>query len=216
MDSRAKAFGHAIHPMLIVFPLGLLSTAVVFDILYLITDRGGFTVAAAYLIAAGIIGGLVAALFGLVDWLAIPVGTRAKRIGLEAGPRRVRVRGAILQGERAADDARRRAPMGHQWRGPCRDGYRVDQPVRSAVPAILHGTTGDGVIRRGSRRHAHLTAAAGRVGASRAWPVRESWGTHVGGSRHEITARSTRGAPGWPLTHRRLRRASSMARWKVE
>jgi uncharacterized membrane protein len=85
MESRAKALGHSIHPMLIVFPLGLLSTAVVFDILYLITDRSGFWVAAAYAIAAGIIGGLVAALFGLVDWLAIPAGTRAKSIGLVHG-----------------------------------------------------------------------------------------------------------------------------------
>jgi uncharacterized membrane protein len=71
--------------MLIVFPLGLLSTAVIFDILYLVTDRSGFTVAAAYAIAAGVVGGLVAAVFGLIDWLAIPPGTRAKRIGLWHG-----------------------------------------------------------------------------------------------------------------------------------
>jgi uncharacterized membrane protein len=81
MQSRAKVMGHAIHPVLIVFPLGLLSTAVIFDILYLITDRDGFTVAAAYAIAVGVIGGLVAAVFGLIDWLAIPGGTRAKRVG---------------------------------------------------------------------------------------------------------------------------------------
>nr|WP_203453772.1 DUF2231 domain-containing protein [Jiangella aurantiaca] len=76
-----KAAGHPVHPMLIVFPLGLLTTAVVFDILYLITDGAGFPVAAGYAIAAGLIGGLVAALFGFIDWLAIPGGTRAKRIG---------------------------------------------------------------------------------------------------------------------------------------
>jgi uncharacterized membrane protein len=81
MQSRARMMGHAIHPVLIVFPLGLLSTAVIFDILYLITDRGGFPVAAAYSISAGVIGGLVAAVFGLVDWLAIPGGTRARRVG---------------------------------------------------------------------------------------------------------------------------------------
>jgi uncharacterized membrane protein len=81
MESRAKVFGHAIHPMLIVFPLGLLATAVVFDVLYLITDGSGFPVAAAYAIAAGVIGGLAAAVFGLIDWLAIPTGSRAKRVG---------------------------------------------------------------------------------------------------------------------------------------
>ena len=81
MESRAKAFGHALHPMLIVFPLGLLATAVIFDIIYLFTDRQGLAMAAGYMIAAGIIGGLVAAVFGLIDYLAIPSGTRAKRIG---------------------------------------------------------------------------------------------------------------------------------------
>ena len=37
MQSRARALGHAMHPTLIVFPLGLFSTAVVLDILWLIT-----------------------------------------------------------------------------------------------------------------------------------------------------------------------------------
>jgi uncharacterized membrane protein len=37
MESSAKALGHPIHQVLIVFPLGLLATAVVFDILRLIT-----------------------------------------------------------------------------------------------------------------------------------------------------------------------------------
>lgn len=85
MESRAKAMGHAVHPMLIVFPLGLLTTAVIFDILYLITDRTSFQITAAYTIAAGVIGGLVAAVFGLIDWRAIPSGTRAKRIGAVHG-----------------------------------------------------------------------------------------------------------------------------------
>ncbi|MEU2664378.1 DUF2231 domain-containing protein [Micromonospora sp. DT46] len=81
MESRAKALGHGIHPMMIVFPLGLLATAVIFDILYLITDRAGFQISAAYTIGAGVIGGLLAAVFGFTDWRAIPSGTRAKRVG---------------------------------------------------------------------------------------------------------------------------------------
>jgi uncharacterized membrane protein len=60
MTSRAKLMGHPVHPMLIPFPVGLLTTAVMFDIIYLITDRAGFTVAAAYAIAGGIIGGVLA------------------------------------------------------------------------------------------------------------------------------------------------------------
>jgi len=31
MESRAKLFGHPVHPMLIVFPLGLLAMAVIFE-----------------------------------------------------------------------------------------------------------------------------------------------------------------------------------------
>jgi uncharacterized membrane protein len=85
MESRAKALGHAIHPMLIPFPLGLLATAVVFDVIHLITDKPGFAMAAAYAIAAGIIGGLIAAPFGWIDWFKIPPNSRAKRIGLVHG-----------------------------------------------------------------------------------------------------------------------------------
>jgi uncharacterized membrane protein len=85
MTSRAKLMGHPVHPMLIPFPVGLLTTAVVFDIIYLITDRPGFTVAAAYAIAGGIIGGLLAAPFGWIDYFKIPADTRAKRIGLTHG-----------------------------------------------------------------------------------------------------------------------------------
>jgi len=85
MESRAKAFGHPIHPMLIVFPLGLLATAVIFDILYLVFDNPTFATVSYWIIAAGILGGLLAALFGLIDWLAIPGSTRAKNIGLWHG-----------------------------------------------------------------------------------------------------------------------------------
>jgi uncharacterized membrane protein len=85
MESRAKAFGHPIHPMLIVFPLGLLATALGLDIAYAITERQALGIAAFWNIAIGVVTGLIAAVFGLIDWLAIPRGTRAKRIGLLHG-----------------------------------------------------------------------------------------------------------------------------------
>ena len=81
MESRGKVFGHALHPMLVVFPLGLLATSVVFDIIHLATGQGEWATAAYWDIAAGVIGGLLAALPGLWDWLALPGGTRAKTIG---------------------------------------------------------------------------------------------------------------------------------------
>jgi uncharacterized membrane protein len=81
MESKAKLLGHPIHQQLIVFPLGLLASAVIFDVITWGTANPGFTQAAFYMIGGGIVTGLIAAVFGLVDWLSIPAGTRAKRIG---------------------------------------------------------------------------------------------------------------------------------------
>lgn len=85
MESHAKAAGHAIHQQLVAFPLGLLATAVVFDIIHALGGGDGFATASYYMIAAGILSGLLAAVFGLVDYLAIPPTTRAKRVGLLHG-----------------------------------------------------------------------------------------------------------------------------------
>ncbi len=85
MESKAKLFGHPIHQMLIVFPLGLLATSLILDIIHLAGGSGRWAQAAFYDMGIGIIGGLVAALFGLMDFLAIPAGTRAKSIGARHG-----------------------------------------------------------------------------------------------------------------------------------
>ena len=85
MESRAKIFGHPIHQMLIVFPLGLLATAVIFDLLAIGLGNGYWSEIAYWMIAAGVITGLLAAPFGTIDWFAIPSGTRAKRIGAVHG-----------------------------------------------------------------------------------------------------------------------------------
>jgi uncharacterized membrane protein len=85
MESRAKVLGHPVHPMLVVFPLGLFITAVVFDATYLWRREATFATVAYWNIAVGVVTGLIAAVFGFIDWLAIPWGTRAKRIGLFHG-----------------------------------------------------------------------------------------------------------------------------------
>jgi uncharacterized membrane protein len=85
MESRVKFLGHAVHPMLIVFPLGLLATSVIFDIIASVRAVPSLFIASYWMIAAGVIGGLLAAIFGLIDWLAIPRGTRAKSIGMWHG-----------------------------------------------------------------------------------------------------------------------------------
>ena len=81
MESRAKLLGHPIHQMLIVFPLGLLATAAAFDVIGLFRQDSLWATMAYYMIAAGVLTGLVAAVFGLIDYLGIPRGTRARYIG---------------------------------------------------------------------------------------------------------------------------------------
>jgi uncharacterized membrane protein len=85
MESRAKLLGHPIHQMLVVFPLGLLGMAVVFDLLAIGLNQGYWSEIGYWMMAAGIITGLLAAPFGAIDWFAIPSGTRAKRIGAVHG-----------------------------------------------------------------------------------------------------------------------------------
>ena len=85
MESRAKIFGHPIHQMLIPLPLGVLAISLVFDLIGRFADRPHLHTAAFSMIAAGVVTGLLAAVFGLVDFLAIPGGTRAKRVGAMHG-----------------------------------------------------------------------------------------------------------------------------------
>ncbi|SOD90000.1 DUF2231 domain-containing protein [Spirosoma fluviale] len=82
MESRAKVAGHPAHPILVVFPLGLLLTSVSFDIIFLFNDNSTMAVVAYWMITAGLLWGVIAAVPGLIDWMAIPAATRAKRIGL--------------------------------------------------------------------------------------------------------------------------------------
>ena len=66
MESKVKLLGHPIHPMLIVFPLGLLVIGVLFDIIRMFTGNDVLAAVAFWNIAAGVVGGLLAALFGFI------------------------------------------------------------------------------------------------------------------------------------------------------
>jgi uncharacterized membrane protein len=81
MESKAKLAGHPIHQMLIPLPLGLFVFSAVVDILYGIDVVRGLSQVTYWNIIVGVVTGLLAAVFGAVDWLAIPNDTRAKRIG---------------------------------------------------------------------------------------------------------------------------------------
>jgi uncharacterized membrane protein len=80
--AKIRVAGHALHPMLIVFPLGLLGTSLAWDLVYLATRDPMWAQIAFWTIVAGVIGAVLAAAPGFIDWMAIPDHTRAKRIGI--------------------------------------------------------------------------------------------------------------------------------------
>ena len=84
--------------MLIVFPVGLLATAVIFDLIYLLGDRATMAIVSCWMIAAGVIGGLVAAPFGWLDWFAIPPGT-PRQVDRHVARRRKRDCHAAFRGQ---------------------------------------------------------------------------------------------------------------------
>lgn len=82
MESRAKFAGHPIHQMMVTFPIGAFGLAVTSDVLGAARSAKRYESTAAMAINFGLISAALAVPFGLVDWLAIPRGTRARRVGL--------------------------------------------------------------------------------------------------------------------------------------
>jgi uncharacterized membrane protein len=66
--STAKIGGHPIHPMLIPFPIVCFIGVLVTDIVFLNNHVHGWATASRYLLAIGIVMGLLAALAGLTDF----------------------------------------------------------------------------------------------------------------------------------------------------
>lgn len=85
MEARAKLLGHPVHQMLIVLPLGLLTGVIIFDIVHLLSGGEQWAGISYWLIPAGVLSGLLAAVFGVADWWGIPSATRAKGVGLRHG-----------------------------------------------------------------------------------------------------------------------------------
>src|SRR6476619_8437035 len=74
MKSKASIAGHPIHPMLIPFPLALWATSFVVDVLFYLLRHPTLLVVAKFMIAAGCLGAIAAAIFGIIDWLSIKDG----------------------------------------------------------------------------------------------------------------------------------------------
>lgn len=74
MKSKANIGGHPIHPMLIPFPLALWTTSFAVDVLFYFLRHPTLLVIAKFLIAAGCLGAIAAAIPGIIDWLGIKNG----------------------------------------------------------------------------------------------------------------------------------------------
>jgi uncharacterized membrane protein len=77
-QTNARISDHPIHPMLVVLPVGLWIAALVFDIVYAVTGNQLWRTLAFWNIGAGIVGALLAAIPGFVDYLDLQ--GRARRI----------------------------------------------------------------------------------------------------------------------------------------
>jgi len=80
----AGPYGHPFHPILVTIPIGAWVCSLIFDIATRVNGAGSkpLTDATYWLIGIGIVGALLAALFGLMDLVRIPRRTRALRFGL--------------------------------------------------------------------------------------------------------------------------------------
>ncbi len=85
MKSKANIGGHPIHPILVAFPIAFFSGAFIFDLLRIFgLDELGRTVE--YLIIAGIIGALLAAVPGIIDFFfTVPPKSSGKKRAAKHG-----------------------------------------------------------------------------------------------------------------------------------
>lgn len=76
----AGPYGHPFHPILITIPIGVWTAALVFDLVAMFTgDTEVFERGALWLTGIGIVGALLAAIFGFLDYLQLAAGTPARR-----------------------------------------------------------------------------------------------------------------------------------------
>jgi uncharacterized membrane protein len=74
----AGPYGHPFHPILVTVPIGAWVASLVFDLISKGSDRPEtFAEGAFWLLVIGIVGALLAAVFGVMDLLTIPSRTRA-------------------------------------------------------------------------------------------------------------------------------------------
>jgi uncharacterized membrane protein len=81
MESRLKIAGQAVHPILVMFPLGLFAMAVIFDLADQLGGPGVLGTLGYWNVVAGLVGGVLATVAGAID-LAFVRRADTKRIGV--------------------------------------------------------------------------------------------------------------------------------------
>ena len=81
MESRLRIAGEAVHPVLVMFPLGLFTMALLFDLGNLLGGPDILGSLAYWNIVAGLVGGVLVVLASAIDLLFVRNGL-AKRLGV--------------------------------------------------------------------------------------------------------------------------------------
>jgi uncharacterized membrane protein len=71
MSSPASIKKHPVHPMLVAFPIGLWVFALVCDVAHAVSGNAIWQTVATFCVAGGIVGALLAAVPGLIDYFSI-------------------------------------------------------------------------------------------------------------------------------------------------
>lgn len=80
MKSKAALGNHPIHPALVTIPIGAFVLAFIGDIATTVSGLQFWYTFALSCILIGILGALLAAVFGFVDYLAVPMSAATKRL----------------------------------------------------------------------------------------------------------------------------------------
>jgi uncharacterized membrane protein len=79
----AGPYGHPLHPIMVTIPIGTWVASLVFDLANLFgSEHESFSRGAIWLIAIGVIGALLAAILGFLDFLTLASGTIAHRTAI--------------------------------------------------------------------------------------------------------------------------------------
>lgn len=80
MYSKARIAGHAIHPMLVGFPIALFTATVGAELAYIGTQDAFYFRAAMVANLAGLVAALAAMIPGAIDYSALPAASRARGV----------------------------------------------------------------------------------------------------------------------------------------